>query len=305
MKKSILIAFACMVSCFVASAQSQKVIKKEFEKFSTVKVEDNFIVKFYNSEKYFVNIKVDERIASHVQAYEKANTLYLILDEKGYTKELKKELKQKGAAQPVLEAEIHMPAVESLILTDKATVLHSDVLTASNFTLTASSNVKIHQLKVSCEDADLNVSRNVELTADMTVKDKLSLKTANSSKVVLAQKGGKTVLDLDGSSFLEMKAEVEALEVHASSGADSHISGTAESLVVDVSGMSMTDVETLLVKEAYITQTGSSKCYSNVTDKLTVNLTGGSMLTFMNEPSIVVERIVNSTFIKSDDPKRK
>ena len=305
MKKSILIVFACIVSCFVASAQSQKVIKKEFEKFSTVKVEDNFIVKFYNSEKYFVNIKVDERIASHVQAYEKGNTLYLILDEKGYTKELKKELKQKGATQPVLEAEIHMPTVESLILTDKTVVLHSDVLTSSKFNLTSADNVKIHQLKVSCEDADLNVSRNVELTADMTVTDKLSLKTSNSSKVALSQKGGDAVLDLGGSSFLEMKAEVESLEINASSSADSHISGTAESLIVNVTGLSMTDVETLVAKEAYITQTSSSKCYSNVTDKLTVNLTGGAMLTFMNEPSIAVERIVNSTLIKSDDPKRK
>ena len=36
-----------------------------------------------------------------------------------------------------------------------------------------------------------------------------------------------------------------------------------------------------------------------------VNLTGGCMLTFKRTPRIEVERIVNSTLIKADDPKRK
>jgi hypothetical protein len=70
-------------------------------------------------------------------------------------------------------------------------------------------------------------------------------------------------------------------------------------------GMSRTDAELLEVKEGQITQTGSSKCHVNVTDKMKVNLTGGCMLTFKRTPVIEVERIVGSTLIKADDPKRK
>ena len=86
MKKSIILVIAGLMLGFMASAQSQQKIEKDFESFSTVKVEDNFVIKLKNSDKYSVSINVDERIAAHVQAYEKNGVLYLVLNEKGYTK---------------------------------------------------------------------------------------------------------------------------------------------------------------------------------------------------------------------------
>ena len=70
-------------------------------------------------------------------------------------------------------------------------------------------------------------------------------------------------------------------------------------------GGSMIDAEALEVKEGNFLQSGSSKCHVNVEDRMRVNLTGGCMLTFKRTPRIEVERIVNSTLIKADDPKRK
>ena len=305
MKKSLVFIITCLLLGSVAYAQPQKLIEKDFEKFNTVKVEDKFDVKLYNSDRYSVRINVDERIAAHVQAYEKNGTLYLILDEKGYTKELKKQLKQKGVAQPVLEAEIYMPEVKSLIFSDDVFVRHCDEITSDNFTLTASDDAKIQQLRITCSTAELNVSRNVELNAEIGVASKLYLEAKNSSKVSLTQNGGNTFMELDGSAYVDMKASVQAVEVLASSGAESHISGTASMLTVNASGLSRTDAELLEVKEGQMTQTGSSKCHVNVTEKMKVNLTGGCMLTFKRAPSIEVERIVNSTLIKADDPKRK
>lgn len=305
MKKSLVFIISCLLLGVVASAQPQKVIEKDFEKFSTVKVEDKFDVKLLRGDKYAVRINVDERIAAHVQAYEKNGTLFLILDEKGYTKELKKQLKQKGAAQPVLEAEIYMPEVKSLVFSDKVFVRHCDILKSDNFTLTASDNAKIQQLRIFCSSAEINVSKNVELSAEIKVASKLYLEAKNSSKVSLVQDGGNSFLEIEGSSYVDMKATVQAIDVIASSGAESHISGTASLLTVNASGLSRTDAELLEVNEGQMTQTGSSKCHVNVTDKMKVNLTGGCMLTFKRTPAIEVDRIVNSTLIKADDPKRK
>lgn len=305
MKKTFVLIISCLLFGAVASAQPQKVIEKDFEKFSTVKVEDKFDIKLLRSDKYAVRINVDERIAAHVQAYEKNGTLYLILDEKGYTKELKKQLKQKGAAQPVLEAEIYMPEIKSLVFSDKVFVRHSDMLRSDNFTLTASDDAKIQQLRVACSSAEINVSKSVEMSAELRVDSKLYLEAKNSSKVNLVQEGGNSFLELEGSSYVDMRATVKTIEVIASSGAESHISGEASLLIVNASGLSRTDAELLESTEGQMVQTGSSKCYVNVTDKMKVNLTGGSMLTFKRTPSIEVERIVNSTLIKADDPKRK
>lgn len=305
MKRSIVFIISCLLLGFTASAQPQKVIEKEFQWFSTVKVQDNFIVKLANSDTYSVRIDVDERIAAHVQAYEKNGVLYLILDEKGYTKELKKELNQKGAAQPVLEATVYMPEIKSLIFSDKVIVSQCEDLKSDNFTLTASDNVKIHQLKISCLTADLNVSKNADLCADMIVENKLYLTALNSAKVSFSQNGGNASLDLQATTVVNMRAAVGSVEVEAVSGAESHISGTASMLVVNGSGYSRTDAELLEATEGQVTQTGSSKCHINITDKVKVHLTSGAMLTFRRNPMIEVDRIVSSTLIKADDPKRK
>ena len=299
----------CLISCLLfgvmASAQPQNVIEKEFEKFSTVNVQDKFVVRLIRSDKYSVRINVDERIAAHVQAYEKNGVLYLVLNEKGYTKELKKELKQKGAAQPVLEAMIYMPEINSLIFSDNVSVAYSDELKSEKFTLTASDNAKVQHLRVTCSTADMNVSRSAEVSAEMYVASRLYIKSLNSAKVSIVQNGGNAFIEQDGSSLIDFKATVQSLEVLASSGAESRISGTASMLTVDASGYSRTDAELLDVAEGMITQTGSSKCHVNVSDKMKVNLTGGSMLTFKRTPTIEVDRILNSSLLKADDPKRK
>lgn len=305
MKRMIICIISCLLFGVMASAQPQKVIEKEFEKFSTVNVQDKFVVRLIRSDKYSVRINVDERIAAHVQAYEKNGVLYLVLNEKGYTKELKKDLKQKGAAQPVLEAMIYMPEINSLIFSDNVTVAYSDELKSEKFTLTASDNAKVQHLRVTCSTADMNVSRSAEVSAEMYVASRLYIKSSNSAKVSIVQNGGNAFLEQDGSSLIDFKATVQSLEVLASSGAESRISGTASMLTVDASGYSRTDAELLDVTEGLITQTGSSKCHVNVSDKMKVNLTGGSMLTFKRTPTIEVDRILNSSLLKADDPKRK
>ncbi len=305
MKRMIICVISCLLFGVMASAQPQKVIEKEFEKFSTVNVQDEFVVRLIRSDKYSVRINVDERIAAHVQAYEKNGVLYLVLNEKGYTKELKKELKQKGAAQPVLEAMIYMPEINSLIFSDNVSVAYSDELKSEKFTLTASDNAKVQHLRVTCSTADMNVSRSAEVSAEMYVASRLYIKSLNSAKVSIVQNGGNAFIEQNGSSLIDFKATVQSLEVLASSGAESRISGTASMLTVDASGYSRTDAELLDVAEGMITQTGSSKCHVNVSDKMKVNLTGGSMLTFKRTPTIEVDRILNSSLLKADDPKRK
>lgn len=305
MKRSIVFIIATLLFGAVASAQSQKVIEKDFEKFSTVKVEDKFSVRLVSSDKYAVRINVDDRIAAHVQAYEKNGTLYLILDEKGYTKELKKQLKQKGAIEPTVEVEVYMPEIKSLILTDKAYLVHSDAIMSENFTLTASDNAKIKHLNITCATADIDLSKNVEFAAEMKVSSKLYLTAKNSVKASLWQSGGNTMLDLSNSAYVDMKAEVQTIEINVSSGAESHVAGTASMLMVNATGLSRTDTELLDTKDAEIVMNSSSKCHVNVTDKIKVNLTGGAMLTFKRNPMIEVDRILNSSLLKADDPRRK
>lgn len=305
MKRLVILIAGILLMGNAAIAQPLLVQDKNFDKFSNIKVEDKFVVKLVKSDVYAAKINSDERIAAHVQAYVKNGTLYLILDEKGYTPELKKQLRQKGAAEPVLEVEIYMPTLTSLVLTDKASVIHCDEFEADNFTLTVSDNANVAQLNVACSTAEFNILKSANVVSNVKIGSKLYLNTSNSSQVDLTQTGGNAFLNLSGSSLVNMKADIQTIEITAQSSAESHINGMASTMKVTAENLSRTDVELLEVKDAEVILSGSSKCYVNVTDNLKVNLTGGAMLTFKRNPSFEVERIVNSTLIKADDPKRK
>ena len=305
MKKLIFMIAAMLLMGASAFAQPLLVQDKDFEKFLSLNVESDFIVKLVKSDSYAVKLTTDERIAAHVQAFVKNGTLYLILDEKGYTPELKKQLRQKGAAAPVLQAEVYMPTLNSLIMNGKSQLVHCDSFYNENFTATLSGNAVAAQLNVGCSTAELNVSKGAEVTAALAVESKVYLNASNSATVSLTQNGGNAFLKLGGSSLVDMRAEAQSVEVEASSSAESHVSGVASMLKVTAVGLSRTDTELLETKDGDVTLSGSAKCHVNVTDNLKVNLTGGSMLTFKRKPSIEVDRIVNSTLIKADDPKRK
>lgn len=305
MKKTFTLMLALVLAGITAFAQPLLVQDKDFEKFYTLNVESDFIVKLVKSDAFAVKLTTDERIAAHVQAFVKNGTLYLILDEKGYTPELKKQLRQKGAADPVLQAEVYMPTLNSLIMNGKSQLVHCDSFYNENFTATISGNAVAAQLNVGCSTAELNVSKSAKLTAALAVESKVYLNASNSATISLTQNGGNAFLKLGGSSLVDMRAEAQSVEVEASSSAESHVSGVASMLKVTAVGLSRTDAELLETKDGDVTLSGSAKCHVNVTDNLKVNLTGGSMLTFKRKPSIEVDRIVNSTLIKADDPKRK
>lgn len=305
MKKVLITMMAVLLLGTAAVAQPLKIQEKDFDKFTRVSVEDNFVLRFYKSDSYAVKLKTDERIAEHVQAYVKNSTLYLILNEKDYSSELKKELRQKGAAVPVLEAEVYMPTFNSLVIKDKSVLMHCDMFYAETFTVTASDHSLVSQLNIECSTVEFKVSKNAQVTSNIKVASKLYLNASNSTQVSLTQNGGNTFISHAGSSYVDFKANVNSLEVEGAGGSESHISGNATLLSATGSGTTRIDAELLDVPEGSALLSGSAKCHVNVSDKLKVNLTSGSMLTFKRSPVFEIDRIVNSTLIKADDEKRK
>lgn len=305
MKKSIFAALVAVLFSISAFAQPLVVQDKDFEKFTKINVEDNFVLKFINSDRYSVTLKTDERIAAHVQAYVKNSTLYLILDEKGYSPQLKKQLRQKGASAPVLEAEIYMPTITSVVLKDKAVVATCDRFDTETFTMTVSDNALVSHLNVACSTGELNVSKNAQVTGTVYVTSKMYVNASNSAQVSLTQNGGNTLVTQTNSAYIDFKGTFNTLEVESTGGSESHFSGTASFLKVTAAGLSRVDTELLEGKDGDVILSGSAKCHVNVTDHLKVNLVGGSMLTFKRNPAFEIDRIVNSTLIKADDVKRK
>ncbi len=311
MKRFLSIVTLAILSAAVATAQKGNIYKGmiqevEYESFTSVNVSDDFIIKLVNAEKYMTRIITDKRLEGYVKAYVQNGTLYITLDRKNFTPELKKSLRAKGSAAPILEAEISFPSLKVLELNDN-TILHkSDIIYSDAFTLNLTDKARVDKLYLDCQSAELNLGKSSYADVEAVVDEKLFISTANSSKVVVNQIGKGIKIDAGGSSMVDAIVDVEDVEVNSSGTTFTKlVAGKAGRIKVNATGSAKVDAESVVIGNAEMNQEGYSKCYMNVTDTMKVNIVGSTMLTFKNKPYIDVERIVGSTLIKADDPKRK
>lgn len=303
--KRLIFALAAAVLCAVSAvAQPLDVQKKNVENFSDVSAEDYFVLKFFHSDTCSVTIRADLRISEYVQAFVKGGTLNLMLDEKKFSKELKKELKQKGAATPVLEADVYLPSIKSVTLMDKVVLNIQNGFNLNSIEVNLTDNAEIQQMNIDCSNAEFKVSKSAKLSANVNVSSRLNVIASNSANVSLTQNGGNVFIEQSNSAYVDLRASVTTIEVDASGGSESHLSGTASLLKVTGTGVSRVDAELLESLDGEVMLTGA-KCHVNIMENLKVNLTGGSMLTFKRKPVFEVERILNSSLLTADDEKRK
>jgi len=303
--KRLIFALAAAVLCAVSAvAQPLDVQKKNVENFSDVSAEDYFVLKFFHSDTCSVTIRADLRISEYVQAFVKGGTLNLMLDEKKFSKELKKELKQKGAATPVLEADVYLPSIKSVTLRDKVVMNVQNGFNLNSIEVNLTDNAEIQQMNIDCSNAEFKVSKSAKLSANVNVSSRLNVIASNSANVSLTQNGGNVFIEQSNSAYVDIRATVTTIEVDASGGSESHLSGTASLLKVTGTGVSRVDAELLESLDGEVMLTGA-KCHVNIMENLKVNLTGGSMLTFKRKPAFEVERILNSSLLTADDEKRK
>lgn len=306
MKKIIMSLISALALMMVAYAQKPVVHILEYESFNNVKVSDDFIVKLVSADKYMVRTTVDGRIESYVKAYVQNGTLYISLDRKSFPSDLKKALRVKGAPAPILEVEISFPSIESMEMGGNSILHRSDVIYSEYFKLTVNEKARVDKIYVDCNTAEVILSKNAYADVETRASEMLYVIASNSSKAVVKQAGKNLKIDAAGSSEVSAIAEVDHINVLTSSMSSVILSpGTADSMTVSAVGSSKIDAEAVSVSKASMSQSGTSRCYVNVSDTLKVNLTGNSLLSFKEKPYIDVERIVSSTLIKADDPKRR
>ena len=305
MKKLFIAVALAVITAIAANAQASLVQENDYESFSSVNISDDFIVKLNSSDKYSVKTISDERVAPFVSCYVKNGVLYVSLDRKSFTPELKKQLKAKGAAKPVLEVEVYFPSIKSLEMSGNTNLQIADVVKADNFTLVLSDKAKVNKLNIESETAEINLSKSAYANVEATTSKTLYVNTENTSQAIVKHFGNAISLTSAGTSLQNIESEVVNMNASLNGGSTIEVKGSAAKLQVKGAATSRLTAEALAADNASVEQPGSSKCHVNVTGNILVNLTGGAMLTFMGKPTIEGDRIVNSTLIKHDDPRIK
>ena len=302
MKKFVLIA--SLLALVSASSFAQKTVDQtiDYTGFRNIEIKKAFEVEICPSETYSVQLSVDERIAENVIAAVNNNTLILDVDEKSYSKELKKELKAKNSIPPVLRVKGFCPVLNKIIAGDKAVISASENIKADDLSIEFTNSVLARNLVIDAKAVKIKLLNKANARFDIYANE-VEYSAENSSSATMVVNTNTMIVSASGSSVNTIDGEYNSVEVHARNSSATTFSGNGNKISVEGSGSSSVNADALSMREASVKLSNSSVCKINAKDNLKVELLGSSHLIYNSAPKIEIERIVNSTMTRSSDTK--
>jgi len=281
--------------------------------FNSLNVADDFEVTVTRGA-YGVRLTVDKDLSPYVEVYVKSKTLNLIFNEKSVPKELKKIYKGKNALKPIFRAVVYVPELQSVSLSDNATLTALEEFTASQFELNATGKSQVTSLSVSASSAKVNLKKNATAAlilktdrgVEAGVDNSANLKMSFTGKELALNAEGSSVVVVDGpcqslnlftsgSSQVTVSSETEKVNLTTEGSSKLVLSGKAREMTVKGSRNSTVDAFNLPVETVDADLSNSSSVTVNVSKYVEVNLVGGSSLYYNGSPEFKIEKIVKST----------
>lgn len=303
--KSLIIKVFAVACLIVASAFVNPADAKQRDltpgSFSGIDVKANFIVTLSRGNTYSVTLNVDDALDDYVTCHVRNQVLILDLDEKKIPKEIKANYKGKNGFSPVLNAYVTVPDyVQNITVSDKASFSDfGEVVGGMNVSVKVSDQAAIKHMVI--KDSQ-NVTVNVEnrSSAVITVDaDNLSLVQAGSSEVDLTQTTTSCDLSVSGSGNLVVRGDCGDLKFASKGSVKSILNGSALTTTYACSGSSNTNASNLRCEEAVVSMNGLCSLSEAAASKLSINISGGSTLTYAGEPVITIENIKSSSVARA------
>ena len=300
-----------------ASAQSlsAQVSDKDImvSEFNALNVSDDFDVTVSRGA-YAVRLTVDKELEPYVEVYVRSKTLYISYDEKSVPKDLKKLYKGKGALTPVFRVVAYTPDLQSVSLSDNATLTGVEEFTANDFELTAVGKSQVKSLSVAASSAKLILKKNAIASLMLKTDRGVEVSTDGSSNLKLSFTGKELALNSDGSSVVvadgpcrsmnlmtggssqvSVNSDTEDLELTTEGSSKLTLTGKAKEMKVKGSRSSSVDAFAMPLEKVEANLSNSASVTVSVSREVTANLVGGSALYYSGTPVFQIEKIVKST----------
>lgn len=287
----------------VAAAQTESQ-HLEFEAFDAIVVDDEFDVTFRESRNYMVDYTVDAAFESNrlVEVYVRGKTLFISLNRKGMSSDLKKAYRGRNAGKAVLRAVVYAPTVASVQLLGKSLFDAAGIeIKGSRFTVNVSDNAHLSGLSVKTEELTVEMAKSAEVSLKADV-DNLIIRTNGNAVLTVNYSAEKVDLTATGSSKTTLTGDAVFAAVHAKGNPDVSMSGKGDILRIDGNGTTDFDGVNFAVKEVTTDMSGSSKAYVSPTEKLNLTLRGGHVV-FGGEPSVNIVSIKSASVTRLADEK--
>ena len=297
--KSLCVAILAAASTSVLSVAQTRTIEHEYSEFDAISVSDGFKVTMVEKDGYNAKFKVSEALESYIECYVKGGTLYIGLDDKSVPKEVKKSFKGKNSDEPVLEATVYVPSLNSVTLSDDCTFSCGNDLKAGKFRLDLSGTSSAANLNVSAESAVISVSKKAKLSSfNIKVEDKVTVNGDGSASAVIEYSAKTLEINNAGSADLAINGQCGSASVSTAGSAKLSLSGKAASLkVTGKGGSSKIDATAVSVDDVTVSLDGAELTV-NPAKNLSLDLGKGATVNYSGDPKIKIVKIQNASVIR-------
>lgn len=303
MKKILSLMLPFVALSFSMSAQTVE-MTQEYQQFHNIEVSKYFEVKLVYADTYSTKVVCDAAIKDAVGVFVKGNTLYLTVDEKSYSPEVKKSMKGKNGFVPVLRAEVCLPSFSALTVKDKAVVYSDENIKSDVIKIDLSGDAVVKNLTLDSQDMKINMIGKSQARFDV-YSNAVQVDASNNANVTFQLNCTNLVIGAGNNANISAHGEFKTINVKTQNSSIVNLSGNASGkLTVDGKGSSDVNASSLVHNDADV-RLDKANCEVNAKDHLTVDLQGGATLEFNNNPAINVTRIISSTMVRNGDNKKK
>lgn len=275
---------------------------RELPAFHSIELGGDFSLDIQYGKQYEVRLSVEELFADYVMFSALDSTLTVTLDERRVPAEVRRVFRGKDAAAPVFRVFVTMPeSLRSLKLDARAVLLSADdlVVDSERFRLQASENARVASLAFGSGRVELSLDRKADVRMSVTC-DSLSVVQAGTANLDLTHHTLVSSFDVSGSSTLALKGETGLLKINARGFTKSILNGTAPVARYKLANSSQVNATLLETSRAFVEMSGLGSLTQAASEDLSVDLSGGATVYFLNDPSIHVIYLKNASLIPYD-----
>jgi len=299
----IFIAIFALGSSPLSAQRTRHSVQDELPAFSRIVLGGEFSLDIRYGKQYRARMAVEELFTDYVQFSVVDSTLTVTMDERKVPGEVRKLFKGKDSRSPEFRVQVTMPeTLRSLELAGHAVLAAADdlVFDASSVSVKLSDNARIASLTCKTDRIRLELDRKADATLSVTC-DSLSVSQASGSNLELTHHSQVSAFAVSGNATLLVKGETGLLKLDAKGFSKSILNGKAPVARYALGTSAQVNAVSLDNARAFAEVSGLGTSLTVAAEEeLTVDLSAGATVYFLNDPAIRVLYLKNASLIPYD-----
>ena len=293
------------LSMVPSRAQSvRESVREALPAFSSIVLGGDFSMEVRYGKQFSARLNVEDLFAEYVRFNVADSTLTVELDERKVPMDVKKRFRSKDGT-PTFRVIVTMPEyLRSLRLQDRAALLAADdlVVAPSGVDIRVTDNARIAQFAFGSGRVSLEMDRKAEVNLNVSC-DSLTVRLGGGASLTLEQHALASALDVSGTADLVLKGAAKTMDFIAKGSSKSILNGVVPKVSYQVSGMSNVNAVALEAERAQVVMNGLCTLVQSASEELTVDLSAGASLSFLNQPVVRVVQVKTATMQPYDPAK--